>query len=379
MRILFYLGHPAHYYTSNALARSLKKGRNQVLMVARAKDVLCDLVTASQYDFQIIAKKERGRSKLSLISAVLARELRMFRIALQFKPDILIGTDIVITHIGRLLKIPAIILNEDDESIVPLLAAYGFRYSNCVISPRSCRFDRYQSKKVEYDGFHKMTYLAPNYFVPNKTLIENDIDLGRPFFLFRISRLSAHHDVGIGGISDGLIEKLISKLSPHGKIYISSERQLKPKLAKYKLNIRAEKIHQVLYYSTLLIGDSQSMTVEAAILGTPSIRFSDFAGRIGVLEELEHKYGLTYGIKTSEPEKLYAKIEELLRTPNLKEEWQKRRQKMLSEKIDVTAFMVWFIENYPESAKVMRENPDYQFRFMNNRLPKHRSEAIVTS
>jgi hypothetical protein len=33
------------------------------------------------------------------------------------------------------------------------------------------------------------------------------------------------------------------------------------------------------------------------------------------------------------------------------------------EKIDVTAFMVWFIENYPESVKVIKENPDYQHRF----------------
>ncbi len=61
----------------------------------------------------------------------------------------------------------------------------------------------------------------------------------------------------------------------------------------------------------------------------------------------KYKYGLTFGIKTSEPQRLFDKIEELINTPNIKEEWQKRRQKMLSEKIDVTAFMVWFVENYP--------------------------------
>ncbi len=31
---------------------------------------------------------------------------------------------------------------------------------------------------------------------------------------------------------------------------------------------------------------------------------------------------------------------------------------MLADKIDVTAFMVWFVENYPASVKVMQENPD---------------------
>ena len=39
------------------------------------------------------------------------------------------------------------------------------------------------------------------------------------------------------------------------------------------------------------------------------------------------------------------------------------KEKMLSGKIDVTAFMVWFIENYPNSVKVMKENSDYQIRF----------------
>jgi len=26
-------------------------------------------------------------------------------------------------------------------------------------------------------------------------------------------------------------------------------------------------------------------------------------------------------------------------------------------------FLVWFIENYPESNKIMKENPDYQYNF----------------
>jgi hypothetical protein len=62
-------------------------------------------------------------------------------------------------------------------------------------------------------------------------------------------------------------------------------------------------------------------------------------------------------------EAMFEKIEELLSIPNLKEEWQQRRQRMLQDKIDVSAFFVWFIENYPDSAKIMKENPDYQYDF----------------
>ena len=122
-------------------------------------------------------------------------------------------------------------------------------------------------------------------------------------------------------------------------------------------------MHHFLAAAHLVIGDSQTMIAEAAVLGTPSIRFNDFVGKLGYLEELEYKYGLTCGIKTSEPEKLLAKVEELLSYPNIKVEWAQKKEKMLQEKIDVTAFMVWFIENYPKSLKISKENPDYQYKF----------------
>ena len=37
--------------------------------------------------------------------------------------------------------------------------------------------------------------------------------------------------------------------------------------------------------------------------------------------------------------------------------------KLLKDKIDLTAFMVWFIENFPESFKEFKENPEIQWRF----------------
>ena len=105
------------------------------------------------------------------------------------------------------------------------------------------------------------------------------------------------------------------------------------------------------------------MSVEAAMLGTPNLRFSDFSGRISVLEELEHNYGLTLGIKTNEPKRLIEQTNEILSNGNAAAVSQSKREKMLSEKIDVTAFLTWYIESYPESRKIMNDNPDYQYRF----------------
>jgi hypothetical protein len=47
----------------------------------------------------------------------------------------------------------------------------------------------------------------------------------------------------------------------------------------------------------------------------------------------------------------------------LQKEWQQKREIMLKDKIDVTAFLVWFVENYPESKEIMKENSDYQYNF----------------
>jgi len=68
---------------------------------------------------------------------------------------------------------------------------------------------------------------------------------------------------------------------------------------------------------------------------------------MGNLIELEQKYGLIYSY--NDQYSAMKKAIELIQKPNLKEEWKKKKEKMLKDKIDVTEFMVWFIENYPKS------------------------------
>ena len=94
------------------------------------------------------------------------------------------------------------------------------------------------------------------------------------------------------------------------------------------------------------------MTSEAAVLGTPSIRCNTFVGRIHYLEEEEHRYNLTYGFRPENSEAMFLRVNELLAMggAELKAEWANRRATLLNEKIDYTAFLTWFIENYPASA-----------------------------
>jgi len=55
-------------------------------------------------------------------------------------------------------------------------------------------------------------------------------------------------------------------------------------------------------------------------------------------------------------------IQLLLKQGGIKAIWRERVKKLLSEKIDVTAFLIWFVENYPISVDLMKSNPEVMRR-----------------
>lgn len=363
MNILVQLSHPAHFHLYKNAVRNLIADGHQVHVLIKSKDILEDLLKESGLPYVNICTKAHRGSKLGILLDMLERECKMFKYCRRNRIDLLTGSTPEVAHVGWLLGKYRINTGEDDASIVPLFFKMAGRFIQTELSPTTCDNGKYESRTVHYAGYHKLAYLHPNVFHPDKAVVSRYFDPDRPYFILRFAQLKAYHDGGAAGITTEIAEKLIGMLEPHGNVYITSERPLEPQFEKYRLQINPLDIHHVMAYSDLYIGDSQSMAVEAAMLGVPNIRFNSFAGRIGVLEELQNKYRLTYGIPASDPGQLYARVGELLSMPSVRGEFQARRQVMLSEKIDVTAFFTWFIENYPESRRIMKENPDFQYRF----------------
>ena len=314
-------------------------------------------------EFINIQDKVRGNTKKDILLASFKRTWAVYKIARKHKADLLIGTDASIAQAAKLLGKPAITTLEDDVEIIINLAKLTYPFTTDILVPTPCRVGKWEKKKIGYEGYMKLAYLHPNYFTPQKNIIEK-YNISGKYCLIRLAKLTAHHDKGIKGLNHDLVENIITTAKKYNyNVYISSEANLYESLKPYQLKIKNTDIHHVMSFASLLISDSQSMSVEAAMLGLPSLRFSDFSGRISVLEELENKYKLTFGIKTTESNKLIRKMEEILSMPNCHQNFQERRTNMLSEKIDVTAFLIWFIEKYPESRKIMKENPDFQFNF----------------
>ncbi len=360
MNILFQLGHPAHFHLFRNTITNLNRDGHQTYILIKKKDILEDLLKEAGLPYVNILPSGK-KSKLSL----LLRLWRVFWFTLRHHVDVLVGSTPEVAQIGWLLRRRSMIMAEDDASVVPQFIKAVRPFVDAYLSPITCDNGALESKTTHYAGFHKLAYLHPAQFIPDPNVVDRYFPHQEPYFLLRFAQLNAYHDVSAHakGFDKEIALRLIERLLPYGKVFITSERPLESELEQYRLNINPLDIHHVMFFAKLYIGDSQSMAVEAAMLGTPSLRFNDFAGKIGVLEELEHKYELTCGIPSSDPQRLFAKVDELLVMSDLHEVFQRRRKRMLSDKIDVTAFFTWFIENYPESQRIMRENPDYQFGF----------------
>lgn len=352
MRICIYLGHPAHFHYYKYIIAGLRAKGHEVDIIIKTKDILEDLLRRAGLSYYNILPEGRKDTRLAILSGVLKRDYRLYKLVRKKKPDVLVGGDTSFAHIGRLLNIPNFIVVEDDAHAVPQFAHITYPFARHIVASSACSLGKWEQKHIPFNGYLKYAYLHPDYFKPDINKVRFLFKNREKYFLLRFARLTAHHDKGKRGIDAELARKIISILNEHGEVYISSERELQPEFEKYRINIDVLDIHHALYFAELFLGDSQTMAAEAAILGTPSLRFSDFAGRLGYLEELEHKYGLTYGIKTDEPGKLLDKLDEILKMENAGEVWAKRREKMIADKIDVVKFMVWLIENYPDSVSV---------------------------
>jgi predicted glycosyltransferase len=143
------MGHPAHYHNVRVAADRLAEAGHRILFVAREKDVLFDLLDGCAHRVRYMSER-RGAGKARLIAHVASRELKMLACALAFGPDVLVGTDIVITHVAKLLNRKSLVLNEDDASEVPLLARYGFRYATALLAPACCDQSPFNGKKIGY-------------------------------------------------------------------------------------------------------------------------------------------------------------------------------------------------------------------------------------
>jgi predicted glycosyltransferase len=338
MRVLFDLLHPAHYHLfKHVIGRLLREG-HEVEIIARQKDCLGDLLAAGRLPHHLIRRRRQSLFVLGMES------IKAFRMALkmnrQKRFDFMVGISISTNPAARLGGSVAVMFEDDDAKVVPVFAKLGYPLAHYVVTPRCLEFEKHGKKHLTYPGYHELAYLHPNQFTPDPAIRRQlGVNEGERYFLVRLVSLTAHHDIGARGLSTQQARQIVEKLSARGRVFISAETTVEPDLKQYLLPTPVDRIFDVLAGADLVVGDSQTMTAESAVLGTPCLRCNSFVGRISYLEELEHRYGLTKGFLPADFDKLIVQMEQWLSDPELKQKWAQKRQRMLDECVDVSEWI----------------------------------------
>jgi len=350
MRIIFGVGHPKQVHIRKNIVRNLIKRGHDVQILAIDKDITLYLLNIYGMDYKVYGRHQRDIPRKAF--NITACTYKALTIARQFKPDILVAGNPYLAYVSKILRRSHIMLTDTEHAALSFLLTYPF--TDVVCTPSCFKRKINPRKHVSYNGYGELAYLHPNYFKPDPSVLD-DLGLSKDdrFIILRFVAWQASHDVGQYGISPAMRIEYVSKLENYGKVFIVAEEKLKKKFEKYKVKILPEKFHSLLYYAQLYMGEGGSTATEAAILGTPSIHISSTAKYCGNFEDLHKNYKLIYTF--SDDRQALEKAIEILEDPDSKRKWRQRREKMLKEKIDVTAFMTDFIENFPESFYELRE------------------------
>jgi predicted glycosyltransferase len=349
MKIIIGIGHPAHVHQFKNMIWNLEEDGHEVQIIAVDKDVTLHLLNTYKFEYKRIGKNYKNI--LYKTYGLIGTSYKTLKIARNFMPDILISRGLLpLCFASKLINKPHIMFTDTESAKLNDMLANPFADVICV---PSCFRKDLGRKQIRYNGYKELAYLHPNYFKPENILEYLNLSKSDRLIIVRFISWSAAHDIKLRGIKKNLEFEFIKSLERYGHVFITSERKIDKKLEPYRITIPPEKIHSLLYYAQLYIGEGGTMATEAAILGTPAIHIEATAsgkatGELcGNFLELRDKYDLLYFF--ADQNQALEKAIEILEDKNSKSEWQRKRERLLKDKIDVTAWMTDFIERYPES------------------------------
>ncbi len=354
MRILIDIGHPGHVHLFKHFAKKMIGNGHRILFTCRQKEFEIELIKAEGFDYISFGKK--FNTTLGKLYGLVKFDFLEWVHALRFKPDLFLshGSPYA-AHAAFLLRKPHVSL--EDSGNWEQMKIY-LPFTSSVLTP-DVLFEDLGKKQIRYQSYHELAYLHPNYFKAegNAAAILN-LKENEKYVILRFVSWNASHDKGQNGFSEKEKAKIIDYLAGKYRVFITAEGSLPPKYEHYKIKIAPEQIHEVLSGAEFFVGEGATMAAESGVLGTAAIYVNTIRRSYN---EDQEKYGLVYNFQSEEG--VLDKILEIEKTKDLKKTFRKRRTKMLADKIDLTALMVWFVENYPNSKNTLLKNPHYQYQF----------------
>lgn len=348
--ILVDIGHPGHVHLFRIAIGKWKDAGHAVVVAIRNRGIVTQLLQAYGIEHQIVS--EVKTSFLGLLYELVEHDWGIAQMAVRHRVDVLIGTSVCITHVGLLLRRPSLIFNEDDKHYLHAWALLAYPFASAIVTPFSLT-DPKTPKYLVHRSLHELAYLHPDHFTPDPhVLTELGVMEGDLFFIVRFVALQAHHDFNHRGLSLEQRTRLITFLETKGRVFVSDEALSPEDQNKYRLPIHPSRIHHAMYFATLMVGDSQTMAVEAATLGTLAVRCNTFVHECSIINELHERYGLILNYHPQDFDQLLNDLQRLLDNPEqVVQKAKTSRQRLLQDKGNFACFIERVVVEYDQNVK----------------------------
>jgi predicted glycosyltransferase len=347
LRFLFVMGHPAHVHLFRNAIAGLRKRGHEVSVAAVKKETTITLLTYYKLQYEVFGVDRKILT--SKVLDILPRDLNLLKFAARVEPEIIVSTGSpYAAQVSKVLGIPHVAFG--DTEIAGAITKMMLPFTDAICTP-SCFSLDLGPKQIRYNGYKEIAYLHPNYFRPDSSVLDElGVKPGAAYSVVRLASWTSSHDVGergFGFTTTGQVMDFLNFLEGWGRVFLTTERPLPKEFDHYTSRLPLNRVHDLLNYASLYIGEGATMASEAGVLGTPWIFVSE-AGR-GYLTDQQANYALGFHVKSEGDARKRA--EEILSNKDVKAEWGAKRRNLLHDKIDVTAFIINFLERWPESFK----------------------------
>jgi len=342
MNVLISISHPAWAHQFHNIINLLQKRGHNVKVLVVKKDRNWEILDEYGIEYTVVGKST-GKGKLDKALILLTSTYKHLVEAIKFKTDVLIGRPSpMMAIVAFLIGKKNIAYCDTERSVESLFFSKLFSYK--ILTPIFYRKDL-GKKQMRIETFKELFYLHPHYFKANpEDLKLVNMKEGDKFSFVRFVAWNASHDLGHKGFTNEQKMEIIKHLEKYGKVLVSSEEELPEEFSKYIIKVPHTKLHSIMSFAQLFVGDSLTMASECVVTGVHAIFASELTS--GSSDELENRYNLMYSLINRETmiEDTKKKIDELLKDPKIREKGQEKLKKLLNDKKDVNEWWVNYLE-----------------------------------
>jgi predicted glycosyltransferase len=326
----------------------------------RDSQIINQLLDKYKIKHEIRNKRPVKKSLLSTILYLLGIILFCIKKSLKERPDMYLGfasSPAAVT--AFLFRKPSILLDDTEHNKVN--HALYKPFCSVVLTPFYFK-KKLGPNQLYFNSYVEQLYLHIEFFSPNVEVVRELCLENIDYALVRYIAYDARHDSEVKPLSEDLKKQLVLELSKKMKVLVSAESDKVDEFYKpYLVRVSPEKMHDVIANASFFLTEGATMASEACMLGVPYLYINPLQSLGYILEQVKTYPQLA--CQSADDSRVMELLSKRIQNDNLstnKEEWRKAIE---DKTINPTRLLVWFVENYPESAKILKENPDFQFKF----------------